>query len=362
MKKISEKQRLRKIVAACKRWRKQLKRKNKRYSKYRHPEEKISAPEVLSFKDNFTETVAFLDNFRDATIGQSVKNGNVFIDLKPIKRLSVPVAIVLAAEFHRWSLVRRSRLRVRDAHAWDATVRSLLSDLGVFQLLDLAPVTDELASGNFTLTPLTSGVKTDGYKINQLQEQFRGVLEGFTSSPEMFAGLMEAAENAINHGYPENYSPQHVFAGHRWWAASCIDLNNMALRFFVFDQGAGIPFTLPHATLYEQIRAKIALITSDLFPNDSHMLRAALEVGRTRTGLSHRGLGLKRMSDVVTGASDGYLRILSGKGEIVYYANETIETRDHDRHIGGTLIEWSMSADAFKNSSEDLLDENDQYR
>jgi len=131
----------------------------------------------------------------------------------------------------------------------------------------------------------------------------------------------------------------------------------MSLRFFVFDQGAGIPYTLPTATVWEQLRAKLAQATGDRIPNDSLMLKSALEVGRTRTGLDHRGLGLKRMSDVVTGADNGYLRILSGKGEIIYSADEKIETRDHDSHIGGTLIEWSMSADAFTHTSEDMPNE-----
>ncbi|OYR18970.1 hypothetical protein [Brucella thiophenivorans] len=362
MKKINEKLKIRLIARAIKRWRRALNRKNKTHSRIPRQEVLISAPSILSFKDNFAETVQFLDAFRDGTLASDPKTTNVFIDLKSIKSLSVPVAIVLAAEFHRWSLVKKTRLRVRDSQQWDPTVRSLLSDLGVFELLGLKPVTLEFAPHNFTLTPLTSGVKTDGYKINQIQEQFRGVLEGFTANPEMFAGLMEAAENAINHAYPDNFTPRHPFADHRWWAASSLDLNTTSLRFFVFDQGAGIPFTLPQASLYENVRAKIASWTSDLIPNDSHMLRAALEVGRTRTGLSHRGLGLKRMSDVVTGAPNGYLRILSGKGEIVYHADDTIETRDHDYHIGGTLIEWSMNADAFKDSSEELPNENDQHR
>jgi hypothetical protein len=360
MKKISATRKWRLLAVGLTRWRNHVARKKKTYQgrPWSREEIKIIAPEVLSFKENFSETIAFLDKFRDVALNGGDASYNIYVDLKPIKTLSVPVAIVLAADFDRWRLITNYRLRIRESKMWDPTVRNLLSDLGVFELLGLRPVSVDLNDDNFTLTQLMSGERTDGYKIDSLQEQFSDVLKGFTKNPEMFAGLMEAAENAIAHGYPENYKPRHPFAGHRWWAASCLDPAAMTLRFFVYDQGAGIPFTLPTANMYEQIRASLAQIFGDLIPNDSVMLRAALEVGRTRTGLDHRGLGLKRMSDVVTGADKGYLRILSGKGEIVYYANESIETRDHDHHIGGTLIEWSMSADAFT-TSEDAPNEND---
>ncbi|MGQ3211612.1 MAG: hypothetical protein ACT6T2_10910 [Shinella sp.] len=313
---------------------------------------RVSAPEVLSFQQAFGPTVAFLDEFRDAVLVRRSRLQRLYIDLKPIKTLSVPVAIVLAAEFHRWKLMRNVGLRVRESHLWAPTVRNLLSDLGVFELLDIKPVTDEIGEDNFTLARLMSGQTTDGEKIAMVQERFRSVLDGFTNNPEMFAGLMEAAENAIAHAYPADYVPRHAFAGHRWWAAGCLDMKRAALRFFVFDQGAGIPHTLPSATFYEHVRARISSAFGDMFPNDSVMLKAALEVGRTRTGEDHRGLGLQRMSEVVTGSPDGYLRILSGRGEIVYHADETIEARDHDRSIGGTLIEWNVSADVFR-SQED---------
>ena len=361
MKKITPEMQQRLSAIGKARWLQELSRRDHHYGHRAQssPRIKITAPETMSFQANFSETVEFFEKFREVISKNRDRRQRVHIDLAKIERLSVPAAIVLAAEFHRWSILLNKRLRVIDAPNWSPSVRNLLSDLGVFKLLGLESLSDELSDDNLTLTRLMSGTSTDGRKINKLQEEFEGVLIGFTKNPEIFAGLMEAAENAIAHAYPEGYSAKHPVAGHRWWAASCLDMEKMVLRFFVFDQGAGIPFTLPTATLYEQVRARLAQMLGDLIPNDSLMLKAALEVGRTRTGLEYRGLGLKRMSDVVTGADKGSLRILSGKGEIVYYSDQTIVTRDHDSHIGGTLIEWSMSADAFTDSSKDLPDEND---
>ncbi|UCI24590.1 hypothetical protein [Mesorhizobium sp. B2-8-5] len=230
----------------------------------------------------------------------------------------------------------------------------MLSDLGVFDLLGANPVSgDSAALENYTLTPLESGVRFDGKKIDELQSHFSATLKGFTRKPELFEGLMEAAENAISHAYPSDFQPTHPYAGHRWWGASCLDIKEMRLRFFIFDQGAGIPFTLPKGPLYERILAFVAERSAGLISDDAHMLRAAFEVGRTSTGLNNRGLGLQRMADVVRGSGSGFLRIISGKAEIVHHHDDRIVSHGLPSHIGGTLIEWSMPADIFMESSGD---------
>src|SRR5690606_12012071 len=102
---------------------------------------------------------------------------------------------------------------------------------------------------------------------------------GFMKNPGLFEGLMEAAENAISHAYPVEYEPEHPFAGHRWWGASCFNLSENRLRFFIFDQGAGIPFTLPKGPFWERILAFVAESSGGLISDDAHMLKAAFEVG-----------------------------------------------------------------------------------
>lgn len=261
---------------------------------------------------------------------------------------------MLAAEFHRWSLVRRSKLQPRNSSRWDASVRNLLSDLGVFDLLGSQPVHwGDAPLENVTLTPLESGLKFDGEKLDELQTHFAETLNGFTKNPSLFEGLMEAAENAISHAYPPDFEPEHPFAGHRWWGASCFDLNENRLRFFIFDQGAGIPFTLPKGPLWESILAFVAERSGGLISDDAHMLRAAFEVGRTSTGLEHRGLGLRRMADVARGSGSGYLRIISGRAEIVHSHDDRIVNRGLPSQIGGTLIEWNLPSDIFTDSLDE---------
>lgn len=69
--------------------------------------------------------------------------------------------------------------------------------------------------------------------------------------------------------------------------------------------------------------------------------------------MSNRGLGLQRMVDVVRGSGSGFLRIISGKAEIVHHHDGRIVSNGLPAHIGGTLIEWSMPADVFVEHSEE---------
>jgi hypothetical protein len=201
---------------------------------------------------------------------------------------------------------------------------------------------------------LRSGERLDGRAIDELQRRFSQSLAGFTARPEVYAGLSEAAENAIAHAYPDDFKPRHPYAGHRWWGASCLDLKEGRLRCFIFDHGAGIPYTVPAVTWFEEIRSFIANL--GLVSNDAHMLRAAFEVSRTRTGQANRGLGLQRMAEVVRGWDSAYLRVISGQGEMIYRYDDRIEARELGAHIGGTLIEWNMPSDVFL-SSEEVNDE-----
>lgn len=46
------------------------------------------------------------------------------------------------------------------------------------------------------------------------------------------------------------------------------------------------------------------------------------------------------MRDFVNQCTEGYLRIMSRHGEVVFRENGQREIRNHDVSIGGTLIEW----------------------
>lgn len=352
MRRISADRKKRLIRLALRRWARSLGRRGK-FS--RSEVTTIVPPSVLSFKEDFVGTMKFLNDLREATQAAGVGRNRVDVDMTVVKRITVPVSVVLAAEFHRWSLRYRKRIRPINQSLWNPQVKAILTDLGVFELLGVAPPkgVNFDAGDNFTITPLLSGQRHDGARINRLQAQFGSVVEGFVSRKDVFEGLQEAVDNTISHAYDPSYKPKFAYAGHRWWAASCVDLGKERLRFFIFDQGAGIPFTLPRSSLYEGIRSWLAEKAPSLAPDDAYLLEAAFEVGRTRTGLTHRGLGLRKMTDVVRGFPTAYLRILSGRAELNHDDSGKIVKRSLPHHIGGTLIEWNMPVRLFTSDDED---------
>lgn len=350
MKRLTPAQSVRILRIAHRRWLIRLRRRRRRHIKpVAYQDYRIEPPSLLSFSNNFGATMAFFEEFRDAMLATD-RMRRVFVDLAPIQTISVPAAIMLAAEFHRWSIIRGVSLKPRNASSWAPRVRGLLADLGVFKLLGIRGLKREYGPETLTLSRLRSGERLDGKAINGLQSDFARVVQGFTNRPGVYDGLTEAAENAIAHAYPADFEPKHPFAGHRWWGVSCLDMTDMRLRLFIFDHGAGIPYTVPRVSWFEEIRNLISQL--GLISDDAQMLRAAFQVGRTRTGQANRGLGLQRMADVVRGINSAYLRVLSGQGEMVYRHDDRIETNLLATGVGGTLIEWNMPADLFLEVSE----------
>lgn len=59
------------------------------------------------------------------------------------------------------------------------------------------------------------------------------------------------------------------------------------------------------------------------------------------------------MRNAIELAGDGYLRVLSGEGDVRFGPKKTLKKADHKSHIGGTLIEWSVPMSAFTKAEED---------
>lgn len=109
------------------------------------------------------------------------------------------------------------------------------------------------------------------------------------------------------------------------------------LHFFMYDQGVGIPRTLPRSTLWEQIRA------FRLERSDADLIDAAIEVRRSSTAIPGRGRGLDEIVSYIDAEQRGRLRIVSGNGEVCYLPDRTRTRRTLPGRLIGTLIEWQIS-------------------
>ena len=71
------------------------------------------------------------------------------------------------------------------------------------------------------------------------------------------------------------------------------------------------------------------------------MIEAALEVSRTSLTSGH-GQGLRDVVSPVDQLEGGRVRILSGKGQVLYEKGGKLGKVERTQHLGGTLIEWTI--------------------
>ena len=115
----------------------------------------------------------------------------------------------------------------------------------------------------------------------------------------------------------------------------------------ICDLGVGIKHTLPiqnkeKITWLNRIISKFGANAT----KDSSHIKAAIELGATRTKKDNRGNGLAEMIQVVKESNNGALRIYSDAGFFSYskkYDKEYLI--DFGDSIMGTLIQWSFEAD-----------------
>lgn len=342
-------------------WRRELRRRVKSDTGISHDAILIVAPQVLSFTDNALETLQFFTEFKNAVFTSEVirRKGQVFkkpvsVELKTIKRMSLPTAVILAAELHRWSIQRNSNLSLRSYRRWNRRVLALMYSLGVFDLVGIKGFYGDFDPfQEVVLLPLKSGIKRDGRAVDELQNWLKSMQVGFQKKRYVFGALDEAIINGMEHGYiSTGAKPLYPYVGHRWWATSCYDPNNNSLRFFVYDQGIGIPGTLPHkADFWPFIQSLLAKLPGQR--TDAAIIEAAFEVGKTRTNEEKRGKGLAKMREAIELAGDGYLRIMSGRGDVIMNSDRTLKKTDHNSHIGGTLVEWCIPIVALQEAEHD---------
>jgi len=315
----------------------------------------ISPPADFSFSRNYDATVQCLDRLRRAVFEPAPDGGRsrIFLDLSTIERVSVAGALVLAAEIHRWRHHHGRGLRAANIKEWHPAVRRLLAGLGFFDLLGV-PVPRrmerERPRDEVTVLRMISSTELDQELLQALLENLGRIAKILDQDPSVYGALVEAAYNAKLHAYPPDrefvFPP--VLKG--WWATASWNPKEGVVKFLVYDQGVGIPDTLPKWAAWERIRANLAEglgdiglgdIGSTILKNASNLIAAAIEMDRTSLQGGH-GKGLQDVIRPVTSTPGASVRILSGTGSVLYHHDGSLAKKDEKLHIGGTLIEWRI--------------------
>lgn len=306
-------------------------------------------PHQFSFHRNYDATLAFVMDFQ--RIFQSGKlhrapTGKImpyYADFGNIQQIDAGAGLVLAAEIDRYASKFGKPRRVYD-HLWQEQVWDFFHQAGLFELLGVDPhkIGTHPASGSKRETlKFVRGSARNGKAADSLLLRVEELTERKLSSrPLAYNAVAEALAN-VGHAYPPDFMSWPDVTSGQWWASGFWEPSGNRVGLQLYDCGATIPATLPKQTHYPRI-----LKFMDPEAKSAGLIAAAMEYGRTSTGQPGRGKGLAEMADWIELTGTGFLRILSGAGQVTYKPGRQVEKKNHNVPFRGTLIEWEVTLDA----------------
>lgn len=295
---------------------------------------RLHAPHVFAVtfdKDIRKKVLSFIDRLREV-YGTKKK---VLINFTDTHHMYTCGTLLFYAELRNMINSRKSNCVVRIKESKNQKVMQVLKQIGVLSLLQhsntINPSYDDVVRWRFTTGNNVLGAEYENI-LNALDDDFdRKTREG------LFKAFSEAMTNTHQHAYIEIPKERSV-ANHKesWWAFS--QIRDGMLHIVFCDLGIGIPGSLPKVRpdWIKDIMAKVPGV-----PGDGEIIKGAIRVSRTRTGLDHRGKGLNQLIDAIKDIDAGYLSILSRKGGYRFEHNEE-RTHNYRDSICGTLIEWKL--------------------
>lgn len=311
----------------------------------------VNLPMVMNFNEYYEVTATYINMIRELSSLKPRTRKCLRlrrVNFSGLKEISSPAALVLTAELAKWDDKLNHTLKPEVGN-WDQKIIKYLSELGYFDLFCEKPsLPDYESSSSVRIAKYIKGSVGDAAKIRQLKSAIIEIV-GTEVEKWMFlgSGLEEAITNVSHHAYPPNVS--YLPDDKSWYMTGAYDVDSKELKVIFYDQGIGIPKTLPASTLWEKVKKKAEKLSEatglSLDNYDATMIRAAMEVSRTRTGEEERGKGLKDMLEFLNQRGQGYLSILSLKGlyrRTISGEEQQEKSVQFQTPLPGTLIIWTV--------------------
>lgn len=219
-----------------------------------------------------------------------------------------------------------------------------------------------------------------GYNSEIESEESNLMLDAFermlskTDSQSIFTSLTEAFTNSHHHAYEAKRYPSQTKIVKKWWLFS--QEKGDELTVCVCDLGIGIPRSLtidtPNVKKQWFIDLREFLFKhKEKFDSDSASIKAAVEIGNTRTSLPNRGKGLPQIIEKINTACDNKasIAIFSNKGSYIINRGYVLDRPKTDiingfsipytESIDGTLIVWQIPIDPEFSESTHLVETNE---
>ena len=243
--------------------------------------------------------------------------------------------------------------RITMHHPTDPIVSQVLQKVGITRLLNRK---DKFHPNDYHKTVkhwcVASGNNVNAQNADDVFAQCEGIL-----TPELnksiYTGVTEAMTNCMHHAYDENTPSERQ----KWWLFSREDNNSLQVLFC--DLGMGIPKSLYRETediandWWERLKNYFLSINiNSKHANDGAKIKAAIEIGQTRTQKTNRGLGLKQMVSNLDKLSSNQAEVIIISGSGIYRRRRSVKelvsylSDKKEAQILGTLIAWNIPLSA----------------
>lgn len=334
-------------------WTKRTKRHQARKHKFYDPK-KVSRERVLGYAK--VEAPAFLDIYSEETYTETLRfvdellmvasASKVMMDFSNTKKVTAAALLYLYAKLdeHRIKNVK-SKIRVRTS-SLKGQVKKALEVAG---LVNLTLNRGQLSNSEQQYSlPVTRGT-AEGEEFESVIDH---ILTTIYRSPDpevervIGAAVSETVGNVKLHAYPnvDNRSEWH------WWLMCSVFDDSLYLA--IYDQGVGIPRTIDKTEwLWDIIKKSSKLMQKISNSRDADLIELSMELGQSQTKQKKHGKGSKSIRALVEETPNGQLWVFSNRGLLKESSKDKRTLVEHDRSIGGTLVQWNIRLkDDAKNS------------
>ncbi len=313
--------------------------------KYVQPSDRIYAPAVVGLQgENGRDLIKFIRAIQQRVIagGQST-----VLDFSRTKKIYAPGALLMYAELDRAIALSTHHKPITVKPPRLSLPRQVLKQLEIPALcgdtLDIVPDRDDVVFWRCTRGADQSG-EVPGTLISRVADRANEFIARSLRAEDVWRGVSEAIINTTEHAYSEALDRQvPAHPSNKWWLLT--NVKGSSFTAAVCDTGIGY-----RRTTLRTIPAEFRAWVGQTFGGqnaDISAIRAAMEYGKSRTGLDERGKGSRDALSVLKRHGSGELAMISNQGQ-VYYKLEAgqeepvVETTNLHIDIRATLVWWHL--------------------
>lgn len=275
---------------------------------------------------------------------RAVKTSEIVIDMTRVRRMVVDASLLFKAELSR--LTQAHGVKIKAIPPTSLRTQQVLKQTGIDQLLNLSievsPDREDVVHWRIAEGPRN---KVDPTALEPILADIEEVT-GLATHP-VYQGIIESMGNCVEHAYKDHPDVKRCMpTDPGWWVFQ--QVKDERLFVVVCDLGIGINRALPLTLANEQgLLRKLMHVVRRAKGEDNRALLAAMEYGRSSTGLHERGRGMRNAHAVVNDHGEGDFYAISNRGCYVYRKtrkeavgqNQTVKLR---HSINGTILGWSL--------------------